>query len=35
MDKGVSYQDRGKRDVTPLFKKKSTTSSTSQQQEKP
>jgi hypothetical protein len=23
MDKGVSYQDRGRRDVSPLFKKKS------------
>jgi dipeptidyl aminopeptidase/acylaminoacyl peptidase len=29
MDKGVSYLDRGKRDVTPLFKKKSSTSTTS------
>jgi hypothetical protein len=31
MDKGVSYQERGKRDVSPLFKKKGTTTSTSQQ----
>jgi dipeptidyl aminopeptidase/acylaminoacyl peptidase len=31
MDKGVSYQERGKRDVAPLFKKKSATSSTTQQ----
>src|SRR5829696_6588989 len=31
MDKGVSYQERGKRDVAPLFKKKASTSSTSQQ----
>jgi dipeptidyl aminopeptidase/acylaminoacyl peptidase len=30
MDKGVSYQERGKRDVAPLFKKKAATSSTSQ-----
>jgi len=35
MDKGVSYQERGKRDVAPLFKRKVPTSSTSQQQEKP
>ncbi len=35
MDRGVSYQDRGKRDVTPLFKKKNAASSTTQQQEKP
>ena len=26
MDKGVSYLDRGKRDVAPLFKKKAVTS---------
>jgi len=34
MDKGVSYQDRGKRDVAPLFKKKSTASTTTEQPEK-
>jgi dipeptidyl aminopeptidase/acylaminoacyl peptidase len=34
MDKGVSYQERGKRDVAPLFKKQAATSSTTQQQEK-
>jgi dipeptidyl aminopeptidase/acylaminoacyl peptidase len=34
MDKGVSYTDRGRRDVAPLFKKKSASSS-STQQEKP
>jgi len=33
MDKGVSYQDRGKRDVSPLFKKK-TAATTNAQQEK-
>jgi dipeptidyl aminopeptidase/acylaminoacyl peptidase len=33
MDKGVSYTDRGKRDVAPLFKKK-TPGSTATQQEK-
>jgi len=32
MDKGVSYQERGKRDVTPLFKKKGASTSTSQQE---
>ena len=32
MDKGVPYQERGKRDVTPLFKKKSVPTSTSQPQ---
>ena len=35
MDKGVPYQDRGKRDVAPLFKKKGGTSSTSQPQGRP
>ena len=34
MDKGVSYLDRGRRDVTPLFKKKGSTS-TATMQEKP
>jgi dipeptidyl aminopeptidase/acylaminoacyl peptidase len=34
MDKGVSYNDRGKRDVTPLFKKKAATS-TSTRQDRP
>jgi dipeptidyl aminopeptidase/acylaminoacyl peptidase len=34
MDKGVSYQDRGKRDVTPLFKRKVAAATTAQQQEK-
>jgi dipeptidyl aminopeptidase/acylaminoacyl peptidase len=34
MDKGVSYQDRGTRDVTPLFKKKTGATSTSPPQEK-
>jgi dipeptidyl aminopeptidase/acylaminoacyl peptidase len=34
MDKGVSYQDRGKRDVTPLFKKKGAASTATQQLEK-
>jgi hypothetical protein len=28
MDKGVSYQERGKRDVLPLFKKKGTPTTT-------
>jgi dipeptidyl aminopeptidase/acylaminoacyl peptidase len=32
MDKGVSYQDRGKRDVTPLFKKAAASTSTQQQE---
>jgi dipeptidyl aminopeptidase/acylaminoacyl peptidase len=32
MDKGVPYQERGKRDVTPLFKKKTATPTTSQPQ---
>jgi dipeptidyl aminopeptidase/acylaminoacyl peptidase len=32
MDKGVSYQDRGKRDVTLLFKRKTATSPTTQQE---
>jgi hypothetical protein len=31
MDKGVTYQDRGKRDVAPLFKKKGGTTTTAQQ----
>jgi dipeptidyl aminopeptidase/acylaminoacyl peptidase len=31
MDKGVSYLDRGKRDVAPLFKKKGATSTTTMQ----
>jgi hypothetical protein len=31
MDKGVSFQDRGTRDVTPLFKKKGATSTSTQQ----
>jgi hypothetical protein len=35
MDKGVSFQDRGKRDVAPLFKKKGATSTTTAQPEKP
>jgi dipeptidyl aminopeptidase/acylaminoacyl peptidase len=30
MDKGVPYQERGKRDVTPLFKKKPAATTTSQ-----
>jgi dipeptidyl aminopeptidase/acylaminoacyl peptidase len=30
MDKGVSFQDRGKRDVAPLFKKKGVTSTTTE-----
>ena len=34
MDKGVSYQDRGKRDVAPLFKKKAAAAPTTQQMEK-
>ena len=34
MDKGVSYQDRGTRDVAPLFKRKAA-GSTATQQEKP
>jgi dipeptidyl aminopeptidase/acylaminoacyl peptidase len=34
MDKGVSYQDRGKRDVSPLFKKKSVPVETPQGQAK-
>ena len=34
MDKGVSYQERGKRDVSPLFKKKTATAPTTQQLEK-
>ena len=32
MDKGVSYQERGKRDVAPLFKRKTRAASTSQPQ---
>jgi dipeptidyl aminopeptidase/acylaminoacyl peptidase len=32
MDKGVSYQDRGKRDVAPLFKKKGTTTTNNTQE---
>ena len=32
MDKGVSYQDRGKRDVAPLFKRKTAASTTTQQE---
>jgi dipeptidyl aminopeptidase/acylaminoacyl peptidase len=32
MDKGVSYLDRGKRDVAPLFKKKGATSTTTMQE---
>ena len=35
MDKGVPYQERGKREVAPLFKKKGGTSSTSQPQGRP
>jgi dipeptidyl aminopeptidase/acylaminoacyl peptidase len=35
MDKGVSYQERGKRDVSPLFKKKGTPTTTSQQGVRP
>jgi len=35
MDKGVPYQERGKREVAPLFKKKAGTSSTSQPQGRP
>jgi dipeptidyl aminopeptidase/acylaminoacyl peptidase len=31
MDKGVTYLDRGKRDVTPMFKKKSAATSTATQ----
>lgn len=31
MDKGVTFLERGKRDVAPMFKKKSTTTSTSTQ----
>ena len=34
MDKGVSYQDRGTRDVTPLFKKKTAAATSTQQQER-
>ena len=34
MDNPVSYQERGKRDVASLFKKKAASSPTSQQQEK-
>jgi hypothetical protein len=30
MDKGVSYQDRGTRDVAPLFKTKTAATTTSQ-----
>jgi dipeptidyl aminopeptidase/acylaminoacyl peptidase len=35
MDKGVPYQERGKREIAPLFKKKSGTTSTSQPQGRP
>ena len=35
MDKGVSFQDRGTRDVTPLFKRKTAGSAATQQQERP
>jgi dipeptidyl aminopeptidase/acylaminoacyl peptidase len=34
MDEGVSYQDRGKRDVTPLFKRKSAAETTPHAQER-
>lgn len=32
MDKGVSHQDRGKRNVAPLFKRKTAASTTTQQE---
>ena len=32
MDRGVPYQERGRRDVAPLFKKKAASASTSQPQ---
>jgi dipeptidyl aminopeptidase/acylaminoacyl peptidase len=35
MDRGVPYQERGKRDVAPLFKKKTAATTTSQPQGRP